>query len=89
MRLVGWKNIATGEVKGCEGHPLAFSGIHMLYPSLFPLIKSWPERFPIMDFYLNVCGDHLIQGFEPHGLQLMDVGKLDTLQEAETFINQL
>ena len=86
MRLIGWKNIETGEVKGCEGRPLAFSGIHMFHPSLAPLLEDWPDRFPIMDFYLNVCADHVIRGFEAPNLQLLDVGKLDTLEQANEFL---
>ncbi len=87
MRLVGWKNIETGEVKGREGNSLAFSGIHVFHPSLMPLLDEWPERFPVMDFYLKTCGDHLIRGYEPKDLRLMDVGKLDTLDQAEAFID--
>ena len=86
MRLVGWKNIETGEVKGREGRPLAFSGIHVFHPSLFPLMNDWPERFPIMDFYLKVCADALIKGMEVKHLQLLDVGKLDMLEQAEVFL---
>lgn len=86
MRLIGWKNIETGEVKGREGRPLAFSGIHMLHPSLAPLLEDWPDRFPIMDFYLRVCADHVIRGFEAPNLQLLDVGKLDTLEQANEFL---
>ena len=79
MRLQGWTNIETGEVKGEKAnHQLAFSGIHVFHPSLAPLLADWPERFPIMDFYLKACGDHLIRGYEARGLQLLDVGKLDT-----------
>lgn len=89
MRLIGWKNIETGEVKGCEGHSLAFSGIHLFHPSLSPLLADWPDRFPIMDFYLKACADHLIRGYEAHDLRLMDVGKLDTLDEAEKFISNI
>lgn len=87
MRLVGWKNIETGEVKGREGNSLAFSGIHVFHPSLTPLLSDWPERFPIMDFYLKACGSHLIRGYEAKDLRLMDVGKLDTLDQAEAFID--
>ena len=94
MQLVGWKNIETGEVKGpiaTTHHPspttqLAFSGLHILYPPAFPLLKEWPERFPIMDFYLKVCADHVIRGYEVTDLRLLDVGKLDTLEGAEEFI---
>ena len=89
MRLVGWKNIETGEVKGCEAHSLAFSGIHVMHPSLYPLLADWPVRFPIMDFYLKACGSHLIQGYEAKNLCLLDVGKLDTLDNAEKFIKSL
>jgi NDP-sugar pyrophosphorylase family protein len=89
MRLVGWKNIETGEVKGREGSSLAFSGIHLFHPSLAPLLSDWPDRFPIMDFYLKACGDHLIRGYEASDLRLMDVGKLDTLDQAEQFIQTL
>ena len=87
MRLIGWKNIETGEVKGREGRPLAFSGIHIFHPSLAPLMEDWPDRFPIMDFYLKVCADRVIRGFEAPHLQLLDVGKLDTLEQANEFIN--
>jgi NDP-sugar pyrophosphorylase family protein len=90
MKLVGWTNIETGEVKGEKANRLlAFSGIHVFHPSLTPLLADWPERFPIMDFYLKACGDHLIRGYEARDLQLLDVGKLDTLDHAESFIKQL
>ena len=86
MQLIGWKNIETGEVKGREGRSLAFSGIHVFHPSLFPLLNNWPERFPVMDFYLKVCAHHLVRGIEVKNLQLLDVGKLDTLEQAKSFI---
>ena len=89
MRLVGWKNVETGEVKGREADSLAFSGIHVFHPSLAPLLADWPDRFPIMDFYLKACSDHLIRGYEAPDLRLLDVGKLDTLEVAETFIKTL
>ena len=89
MRLVGWKNIETGEVKGSEAKSLAFSGIHVMHPSLYPLLADWPDRFPIMDFYLKACADHLIRGYEAKDLRLMDVGKLDTLDNANAFIEGL
>lgn len=94
LRLQGWTNIETGEVRGVRSEEvksekfrmLAFSGIHVFHPSLIPLMADWPDRFPIMDFYLKACGDHLIRGFEVHDLRLLDVGKLDTLEQAEKFL---
>lgn len=85
MRLTGWKNIETGEVKGCEGRSLAFSGIHMLGPNTFPLFDEMPERFSIIDFYLKFCHQCAFLGYEQKDLRLLDVGKLDTLEQAEQF----
>lgn len=98
MRLQGWINIETGQQKGPVTHHstlntqlrnLAFSGIHVFHPSLAPLLDEWPERFPIMDFYLKACENHLIRGYEAKDLRLLDVGKLDTLDNAEEFIKSL
>ena len=68
---------------------LAFSGIHVFHPSLVPLLDEWPDKIPIMDFYLKASGTHLIRGYEAKNLRLMDVGKLNTLHDAEAFIESL
>ena len=86
MRLTGWKNIETGEVKGQEGRSLAFSGIHMISPQTFPLFDEMPDRFGIIDFYLKFCQQYVFLGNEKRGLRLLDVGKLDTLHEADVFL---
>lgn len=90
MRLVGWTNTETGEVRSpypnidqLAKRRLAFSGIHAFSPTLFGLMDKWPERFPIMDFYLDACCKADIRGYEVEGLQLTDVGKLDTLETAD------
>ena len=96
MRLVGWTNIETGEVKSPYPHlnpkdyqMYAFSGIHMVAPSLFPLLEDEPDKFPIMDFYLRHCDKVHIEGYVKNDLKLMDVGKQDTLKEAEQFLREL
>lgn len=104
MRLVGWTNVKTGEVKSpCKDldpdkcRKLAFSGIHMMSPEVFPLmadpatfgIETVPERFSIIDFYLAVAGTHPIYGYIPKDFRMMDVGKLDSLREAEEFVGKL
>ena len=48
-------------------------------------MERFPERFPIIDFYLRHCAEMRIQGYMQPGLRLLDVGKLDTLAEAESF----
>lgn len=69
--------------------PLAFSGIHTFSPELFSEMESYPERFPIIDFYLDMCRKHPIKGIEYLDLKLLDVGKLNTLEQAELFYRQL
>ena len=96
MRLVGWTNIETGEVKSPykdldpkQYKSYAFSGIHMVAPSLFPLMEEEPDKFPIMDFYLRHCDKVRIEGYVKNDLKLMDVGKQETLKEAEQFLQNL
>lgn len=96
MRLVGWTNIETGEVKSPyknldpkQYKMYAFSGIHVVAPSLFPLMADEPDKFPIMDFYLRHCDKVRIEGYVKNDLQLMDVGKQETLKEAEAFLEKL
>ena len=91
--LIGWTNIKTGEVKGQalplgeRGKLLAFSGIHVISPSLFTAMQAWPARFSIIDFYLDACQHSVIRGVEVPGFQMVDVGKLDTLATAEEFMS--
>lgn len=96
MRLRGWTNIATGEVRSPYSnlqieklHRYAFSGIHLFSPRLLSLMKEWPKAFPIMDFYLKVCAEANISGYVQPDLRLLDVGKLNTLHEAEHFVTEL
>lgn len=102
MHLMGWTNLATGEVKSPYeyvrrtglsqyGEPLnmfAFSGIHSFSPRLFALMDRFPDRFSIIDFYLSVCHRSHIVGLVKDDLRLLDVGKLDTLEQAEQFLRQ-
>ena len=64
----------------------AFSGIHAFSPRLFADMEQWPDKFPIIDFYLNRCAERKIKGYLKSDLKLLDVGKLDTLASAEAWI---
>ncbi|MCH5307753.1 MAG: NTP transferase domain-containing protein [Prevotella sp.] len=116
MRLMGWKNIETGEVKSpfpwlrtaeftiddnlnvkaaedsqlfaqhSSLYAFAFSGIHSFSPRLFPLMERFPDRFGIIDFYLSVCHRAHIVGLAKNNLRMLDVGKLDSLEEASRFV---
>ena len=96
MRLVGWTNTETGEVRSPYPHldasryrRLAFAGIHQMSPSLFRYFQEWGDRFSIIDFYLGICDREAISGYVQPGLRLLDIGKQDTLQKAEDFLNTL
>lgn len=108
MRLVGWQNVSTGEVRtpyrGLDPdscHRLAFSGIHHISDRIFDVMDRYDreaealgidplgERFPIMDFYLKVAADCPIYGVEARNLHLVDVGKLQSLREAEALCSSL
>ena len=95
LRLVGWTNVKTGEVRSpytdlnpSTCHRLAFAGIHQMSASLLARMDSWPERFSIIDFYLALCRECDIRAYIQPDLCLIDVGKLDTLAEAEHFFNE-
>ena len=64
----------------------AFSGIHSFSPRLFPLMERFPDKFSIIDFYLSICHRSRIYGCIKDDLQVLDVGKLDALDKAETFL---
>lgn len=95
VRLRGWTNVETGEViMDCERGAirrdeldmLAFSGIHVVSPSVFSCFEEMPERFGIMEFYLKWCGKFRFQGYLKDDLKMIDVGKLDMLDQAEKFV---
>lgn len=94
MKLVGWKNEDTGEIRpsgtGLDESrclKLAFSGIHIMSDKVFEAMSGYPSRFPVIDFYLDKCHLYNIYGVRAENLNLIDVGKLDTLELAEKFIN--
>jgi len=98
MRLCGWTNLATGEVRSPYGaidpekyRKLAFAGIHNVSPGIFDVFESYgcPERFSIVDFYLRACAEYPIYGLVPEKFRLVDVGKFETLAEAERICSEL
>ena len=97
-RMKGWTNIATGEVRSpypdidpdrCR--KLAFAGIHLMSPAVFDAFDRYGfgDRFSIVDFYLRACADQPIYAAVPPDFTLVDVGKFDTLPEAEATCRRL
>ena len=98
LRLVGWTNIATGEVRtpfpdldvaACR--KLAFAGIHLLSPAIFDAFRAlgFEGKFSITDFYIAACALYPIYGYIQPDFRMMDVGKVDTLAAAESFLRDL
>ena len=90
-RLVGWTNIATGEVKSPyknldpeKYHKYAFSGIQVFNQELLPYMDSWEGKFSIIDFYLSICDKAEIRCKVGRDLQLLDHIRRDQVQTGPT-----
>lgn len=90
--LAGWTNVATGEVRSpyaesdfdvSQFRRLAFSGIHVFSSSLLEEMAPWPEKFSVIDFYLQMCTAHRIEAVEEPQLQLADLGTPAAVAEFE------
>ncbi len=97
-RMQGWTNIQTGEVRPADLQyclsqidltQLAFSGMQILSPRIFEKMSSMPEKFSLIDLYLSICQTEKIRAYVPTDYQMMDVGKIEHLQEAEAFAKRL
>ena len=96
-RLCGWTNIKTGEVRPNNGtwkiedaQLLAFSGMQILSPDVLAMLDTMKEdKFSLIDFYLSICGKAELKAFVPNDYRMMDVGKIDQIEEAETFAESL
>ena len=89
--LCGWRNVQTGEEKP---HDLktsvedyeelkmkAFSGIHIIDPIIFSLIKQ-EGKFSMVDVYLDLMQKNKINSFDHTGGILVDVGKPESIIKA-------
>ena len=91
--LCGWRNASTGQermVRPLEGGPArvaaaqkAFSGIHLIDPAIFPLMTR-DGKFSIVDLYLDLAADHPIRAHDHSRSRLIDVGKPESVLQAET-----
>ena len=90
MRLAGWTNVRTGEVRSpypdfdpSKCRRLSFCGIHIISPEVFELMRGWPEKFSITDFYLRFAAAQEIRGVYVPDLRIIDIGSPGKLAEAE------
>jgi MurNAc alpha-1-phosphate uridylyltransferase len=86
--LCGWRNVKTGEektgLKPLRGNEVqkAFSGIHIISPQIFALIKL-RGKFSMVDVYLNLMDEYPIKSFDHSTTAFLDVGKPESLLDAE------
>jgi N-acetyl-alpha-D-muramate 1-phosphate uridylyltransferase len=80
--LCGWYNEKTGEQKGKAGTKKAFSGIHIISPAIFALIKE-EGKFSMIDLYLRLADTEKIMAFDHSNGKLIDVGKPESGAQAE------
>ncbi|MCQ2310166.1 MAG: nucleotidyltransferase family protein [Paludibacteraceae bacterium] len=92
-RLCGWTNIATGELKGQDGQHLAYSGMAVLQPELYPCFGAVAEekgaKFGLMDVYLYAMKKGTLRAYVPTDYRMMDVGKIEQIAEAERFAMEI
>ncbi len=90
MGLKGWINTKTGQTRpdGLEisvvDRTLSFSGIYIMNPEVFQIMKEngFDGSFPIMNFFLAGIPELRIGGIAQEGLEIIDIGKPDTLHRA-------
>lgn len=85
MWLKGWKNFSTGE-EIIESDEIliefAFSGIHIIEPELFDMLPK-SGKFSIMTNYMELMKSEIIMGYDHSGGKLVDVGRMESVIEAE------
>ena len=84
--LCGWRNNKTGEQKisreAAKYIQKAFSGIHIISPAIFSLIKM-KGKFSMVDVYLDLCKTYTISGYDHSISKFIDVGKPESIAIAE------
>ncbi|MBN3033979.1 MAG: nucleotidyltransferase family protein [Bacteroidales bacterium] len=81
--LSGWEHVATGEkiiTRPYRGHleHLAFSGIQVISPELFPLVKA-REVFSLVELYLRLSEENRIGYYSHDHSEWLDLGKIENL----------
>ena len=83
--LKGWQNLNSGEkIIASENslNELAFSGIHIIEPEIFDKMPA-SGKFSIMTTYMELMKNEKILGFDHSGGKLVDVGRPESVREAE------
>ena len=64
--------------------------MQILSPETLSHLQDMPqEKFSLIDFYLQVMNEVPLKAFVPSDYRMMDVGKIDQIDEAEAFAESL
>ena len=92
MQLKGWENVITEErkpiIQEANTQQYAFSGIQVLNQSIFSKL-SRAGKFSLVDVYLDLCPTEKIIGYDHSGDLLLDVGKPESLKQAEVLFKNI
>lgn len=88
-RLCGWRNQQTGQERIVIAHeplhPFAYSCVALFDYSVFNLMRGYGMGpvFSLTDCYLQLAADYPVLGFDHTGDKVFDVGKPDSVAQAE------
>ena len=95
-QMCGWQNVKTGEVRMMRTPPpsmypkaLAFSGIHVISPSIFRYMPEEESVFSIIETYLQAAKTETIMAYPSDDSDWLDVGKPESLAQAAKLYAQI
>ena len=90
--MCGWMNTKTKTIKmsrfAAELGMYSFSCFHIVSPEIFKTTPS-EDFFTIIDWYLNIGNQYTIMGYRHDDDIWCDIGKPETLLEAEAIVDNL
>jgi len=89
-RLCGWRNTQSGEEKIQIANDVliekAYSCVAVFNYDIFKFMP-FTGKFSLTDVYLKLAGNHPISGYDHSGDRLIDVGKPESITNAETLFS--
>ena len=88
------------EPRQSEFRKLAFSGMQILSPDVLDRLQEMKEdKFSLIDFYVRLCENNhqspitnpqlVLKAYIPQNYQMMDVGKINQIEEAALFAEKI
>ncbi len=86
-KLSGWQDLKNNKIIRCNKTeeklvPLAFSGIHIVSPAIFPLISE-EGVFSITDVYIRLAEHYKISAFNHSKSNWFDLGTMEKIEKAQ------